>query len=281
MKKVIIITREGYNTSCEAYKKIYCENSFLCVENPKIHQYIRKFLEKLLENIDELRWNKSFGRKFFPCFNDIWGPNCEKTRIGSTTYDEYEKSIEKPDKIQQWRKKNILDTLNELFKTERGEIDNNTYVNFVHECTDDHTGKIQEYDVYFVFLNRIFDTFVNGPEEYKNLINDEMRLDFITAICQDCGLVDKTGALAKDQEKAMLYIHDKEWYVKGSPYIAMQKGKYTFMAESTKEKVEKLKEYFDTIKVFLHIPSSYFNEITSLKFTDYDLDLDIKDRKYF
>ena len=63
---------------------------------------------------------------------------------------------------------------------------------------------------------------MDGSEEYKNLFNDEKRLDFITAICQDCGLVADEGMLAKDQEKAMLYIHDKEWYVEGSPYTAMQ-----------------------------------------------------------
>ena len=53
------------------------------------------------------------------------------------------------------------------------------------------------------------------------------------------------------------------------------------MAASTKEKQQKLEEYFDTIKVFLHVPSTFFNEITSLSFTDYDLDLDIRGREYF
>ena len=274
MKKVIIITREGYNTSCEAYKKIYSDNTSLCIENPKIYQYIRDFLKKLLNNIDERRWDKSFGKKAFPCYNDIWGPDFENTRIDGTTYKNYKQGIEKPELPKEWRKKRIFSQLDKLLKTK-------PYVNFVHECRDVHTGNIQEYDVYFVFLNRIFDTFVNGSEEYKNLINDEMRLDFITAICKDCGLVDETGTLAEGQERAMLYIHDKEWYVEGSPYTAMQKGKYTIMAKSTKEKQDKLKEYFDTIKVFLHIPSSFFNEITSLSFTDYDLDLDIIERKYF
>jgi hypothetical protein len=275
MKKVIIITREGYNTSCEAYKKIYSDNTTsLCIENPKIHQYIRDFLEKLLNNIDERRWDKSFGKKAFPCYNDIWGPDFENTRIDGTTYKNYKEGTEKPELPKEWRKKRIFSQLDKLLKTK-------PYVNFVHECRDVHTGNIQEYDVYFVFLNRIFDTFVNGSEEYKNLINDEKRLDFITAICQDCGLVADGGMLAKDQEKAMLYIHDKEWYVEGSPYTAMQKEKYTFMAASTKEQQQKLEEYFDTIKVFLHVPSTFFNEITSLSFTDYDLDLDIRGREYF
>ena len=130
-----------------------------------------------------------------------------------------------------------------------------------------------------MFLNRIFDTFVNGSDQYGALVNDDNRLGFIKAICQDCELIDEEGNLKG--EKAILYIHDKEWYVSGAPYTAMQNGNYTKIAKSPIEQQKELQKYFDTIKVFLHIPSPFFDEIKSLNFNDYDIDLDILERKHY
>ena len=63
---------------------------------------------------------------------------------------------------------------NALDEIENEKIDNKPYVNFVYKCKDTYTSSsIEEYDVYFVFLNRIFDTFVDGSEEYYILIDDK------------------------------------------------------------------------------------------------------------
>mgnify|MGYP003301080025 FL=1 len=124
------------------------------------------------------------------------------------------------------------------------------------------------FDVHFVFLNRIFDTFVNGSNEYKYLIDNNSRLDFIKAICKDCGLLDASGKLNKGEKRGMLYIHDKEWYMSGQPYISLQNGIYTGDAYPI-EKEPELAEFFSTIKVFLHRRSNIFSEITSLNFTEF------------
>lgn len=275
-KKVIIITRdvEGtYFQDCCAFKQFDAqikENKNYPGEH--INTYILQFIEEICtnnkdKNKQEIRWNAINKKNKFLVYSKR---NEEKGKFAST-------GVEVEEYFKWLFETTIKTDINKaLAVIENEKIDNKPYVYFTHKNNNNEI-----YDVYFVFLNRIFDTFVNGSEEYKNLINDEKRLDFITAICQDCGLVDKAGKLAKDQQKAMLYIHDKEWYVEGAPYTAMQKGEYTFMAASTKEKQKKLEEYFDTIKVFLHIPSAFFYEITSLRFTDYDLDLDIREREYF
>ena len=162
---------------------------------------------------------------------------------------------------------------NALAEIENEKIDNKPYVHFEHQCDDINTGHICKYDVYFVFLNRIFDTFVNGSDQYGALVNDESRLDFIKSICQDCGQEPIAEGDESSKERAILYIHDKEWYVSGAPYTAMQNGNYTKMAKSPIEQQKELQKYFDTIKVFLHIPSPFFDEIKSLNFNDYDIDI--------
>lgn len=281
-KKVIIITRDSnktYSENSEAFKnyKAYIANS----GKQKIHHYIKKHIKSVFDRQNEL--GKDYALKYWdpltrsgilPSYYEMYGDD-EK----ASKYEELHAQTSTTQEFDEWLECEIIQKIENINPKEThvgGEVDNKPYVSFTYK----HDNK-ETYDVCFVFLNRIFDTFVNGSDQYGALVDDENRLDFITAICKDCGLVDETGTLAEGQERAMLYIHDKEWYVEGLPYTAMQKGKYTIMAKSTKEKQEKLEEYFDTIKVFLHIPSSFFNEITSLSFTDYDLDLDIIERKYF
>lgn len=276
MKKVIVISRDNektYPEDCEAFKQF--DSQIKGKKNyagKHIKTYILQFIEEICTNDKDrdkqmLRWNAINKKNKFTAYSKRLE---DKGKFAETE--------QKKEQYFKWLfetkiKTEVNSALNEI---ENEKIDNKPYVSFTYKNDNKDT-----YDVCFVFLNRIFDTFVNGSDQYGALVDDENRLDFITAICKDCGLVDETGTLAEGKERAMLYIHDKEWYVEGLPYTAMQKGEYTIMAKSTKERNNKLKEYFDTIKVFLHIPSSFFNEITSLSFTDYDLDLDIIERKYF
>lgn len=265
MKKVIIITRDSANTyhnNCEASKKNKTE---LYTAGAKcIHDYIRTYINDLKKNPSERGWDKVTQKGVLNTYKELWGADLYE----SYTTEAREKGID-PLSKPKWREKQISSKLNEALIVKDNKGCNKPYLYF------EHNG----FGVHFVFLNRIFDTFVNGSEEYGALIDDEHRLDFIKAIGQDCELIDKSGNL--NGERAILYIHDKEWYVSGAPYTAMQNGNYTKMAKSPIEQQKELQKYFDTIKVFLHIPSPFFDEIKSLNFNDYDIDLDILERRHY
>ncbi len=279
MKKIIIITRDTadtYHKGCKAYKE-FTTNP--CIDGKhKIHDYITRYIMNLVASINndeganlKIVWNNLSKKGVLPSFDIVWGTEGKKSY--DDQYGRYlgiypNTSLE----LDDFKKRKISKILAKVLKSK--QIDNNPYVYFKNE-----NNKGERTDVYFVFLNRIFDIFVYGSEEYGALVNDDSRIDFIKAICQDCELIDEECNLKG--EKAILYIHDKEWYVSGAPYTAMQKGEYTEMAKSSNEKQEELKKYFDTIKVFLHIPSPFFDEITSLNFTEKDEELEILERKYW
>lgn len=279
-KKVIIITRDSnktYSENSEAFKnyKAYIANS----GKQKIHHYIKKHIKSVFDRQNEL--GKDYALKYWdpltrtgilPSYYEMYGDD-EK----ASKYEELHAQTSTTQEFDEWLECEIIQKIENINPKEThvgGEVDNKPYVSFTYK----HDNK-ETYDVCFVFLNRIFDTFVNGSDQYGALVNDDNRLGFIKAICQDCELIDKEGNLKG--EKAILYIHDKEWYASGVPYTAMQKGEYTKMAKSSKEKQEELKNFFDTIKVFLHVPGYLFDEITSLNFTEDDKDLETLGREYY
>lgn len=260
MKKVIIITRDGeYPINCEAYKK-YSE-----VNNNERDSYIHCYIEKIIiecydeysddRDLSDKHWTPLARKINLPLYNQIYNDE------NLIRYTEYANDTDNAIGSKDWFKDDfkIVNIIEEALKPKEvspeNKVDNKPYVNF------EHNG----FDVYFVFLNRIFDTFVNGSSEYGVLINDKNRLDFIKAIGKDCGLIDKNGNLTG--ERAILYIHDKEWYQAGKTYTSLQNGQYTKYAYPNEQQTE-LTKFFTTIKVFLHIESTFFNEIKSLNFTD-------------
>lgn len=261
MKKIIVITRDGAYKDTAAYQ-VYADSPFK--EGKCIQKYIKAVYRRVCTYVPDSNnsqekeehmhvWNSLNKKDIIIKYTDriLRKTDCPKDRLNDYYTWLFETNISP-------QLDNVLQNINKK-----------PYANFQHNG----------FDVYFVFLNRIFDTFVNGSDQYGALVNDANRLGFIKAICQDCELIDEEGNLKG--EKAILYIHDKEWYVSGAPYTAMQKGEYTKMAKSSNEKQEELKKFFDTIKVFLHIPSPFFDEITSLNFTEKDEELEILERKFW
>lgn len=282
-KKVIIITRDSnktYSENSEAFKnyKANIANS----GKQKIHHYIKKhiksvfFRQKDLDKDYALKcWDPLTRTGILPSYYEMYGGDDGK----DSKYEELYANTDKTQKFEGWLECEItkkIENINPKDTHVGGEVDNKPYVSFTYKNDNKET-----YDVCFVFLNRIFDTFVNGSEQYGALVNDESRLDFIKAICEDCGLEPIAEDNQSLKERAILYIHDKEWYVSGAPYTAMLKGEYTKMAKSPIEQQKELQKYFDTIKVFLHIPSPFFDEITSLNFTEDDKDLETLGREYY
>lgn len=254
MKKVIIISRDTeltYPETCIAYKRFTTTTNSDGSRN--IHNYvIAHILELLRSNPEEEHWNKITYKSELPNYDTIWGT------VEDNYEDAFDQNPEGANNIEEYKITKIYSILNRILKPKEDKIDNQPYVHFQHN----------DFDVHFVFLNRIFDTFVNGSDEYGNLVDDASRLDFIKAICKDCCLLDDSGKLIVGEEKAILYIHDKEWYMSGQPYISLQNGIYTGDAYPIEKKPE-LAEFFSTIKVFLHRESNIFSEIKSLNFTEF------------
>lgn len=282
-KKVIIITRDSnktYSENSEAFKnyKAYIANS----GKQKIHHYIKKYIKSVFFRQKKMGkdyalkcWDPLTRTGILPSYYEMYGGDDGK----DSKYEELYANTDKTQKFEGWLECEItkkIENINPKDTHVGGEVDNKPYVSFTYKNDNK-----EKYDVCFVFLNRIFDTFVNGSEQYGALVNDESRLDFIKAICEDCGLEPIAEDNQSLKERAILYIHDKEWYVSGAPYTAMLKGKYTKMAKSPIEQQKELQKYFDTIKVFLHIPSPFFDEIKKMNFTEKDEDLEILERKFY
>ena len=208
MKKVIIISRDTeltYPETCIAYQKFTTTTN--SEGNRNIHNYVIAYIIDLLRsNPNEEHWNKITYNSELPNYDIVWG----------TVKDNYEDAFyENPEganNMEEYKIAKISSILNRILMPKEDTPDNRPYVHFQHN----------DFDVHFVFLNRIFDTFVNGPDEYGNLIDDASRLNFIKAICKDCCLLNDNGELIDAEENAILYIHDKEWYMSGQPYISLQ-----------------------------------------------------------
>lgn len=278
MKKVIIITRDTadtYHKDCKACKEF---TNKPCIDGKqKIHDYITRHILDLVDSINndedsnlKIVWNNLSKKGVLPSFDIVWGRGTE----GKKSYDEqYERylgiypntSLELVD----FKTRKISKNLAKVLKSK--QIDNKPYVYLKNE-----NNKGKKTDVYFVFLNRIFDIFVYGSEEYGALVNDNSRLDFIKAICQDCELIDEEYNL--NGEKAILYIHDKEWYKSDETFSVLLNDKDV---PNQKIYVAELKNYFSTIKVFQHTPNHIFNEIKELNFTEEDCEVKLLEREYF
>lgn len=256
MKKIIIITRDReYPINCNAHIYYSRESDSEC--NCMIHSYIRERINKLLIKPDERQWNNLAQKGTISNYKELWG--ADKYKNYRTISEE--KGIP-PLPKPEWRLEEVSSQVDKALVVEN----NKPYVHFNYQ---------EKFDVYFVFLNRIFDTFVDGSEEYDALVDDEHRLKFIEAICQDCGISKET------QEKAILYIHDKEWYVSDKSYSVLLKGQYINEESLNNNIKEDLAKYFSTIKVFLHNENHIFNEIKRLDFTEEDEEVVILNRGYF
>jgi hypothetical protein len=129
------------------------------------------------------------------------------------------------------------------------------YVNF----------NINEQEIYFVFLNRIFDQFTDNDYHKYNLLIEKDQLGFIKAVCQDCEILDETGNLKTSDGGNYLYIHDKEWGCNGEKMI---KSEYYGWRENIEDATLKklLEDCFSKIIVFMHTSSKYHNSIKDLSF---------------
>lgn len=278
-KKVIILTRDVKNTyseDCNAYKQFNCQ-----VKEKKNYagEHIKNYILQLIEDIctndkdkdkHELRWNAINKKNKFLAYSKRLKFKRDEFPLTGKPAEEYFKWL--------FETKIKTEVNNALDEKENEEIDNKPYVNFVYKCKDTYAcGSIEEYDVYFVFLNRIFDTFVDGSEEYYILINDKNRLKFIEAICQDCNIDIENKNLTLE-DKAIFYIHDKEWYKSDEPFAVLLNGEEV---PGQKIYADELKNYFSTIKVFLHTPNHIFNEIEELNFTEEDYEVKLMKRGFF
>lgn len=287
-KKVIIITRDGeYPVDCVAYEKYSKEPNSECKSH--LHEHIGKYIEycydKYSDDLSNAKkyWNPIARTGILPTYEQIYDDD-----QNLTNYSTYSNTTDEPEEPKTWfkQKLEIVNKINGALKVkknpQKNEVDNRPYIHFTYN----------NFDVYFVFLNRILDSFVSGSNEYGFFINERIKayavLDFIKSICQDCGLVGQNGQLNKGEEKAILYIHDREWYFSGKPYSVLLNNRFI---EDTQEldSIEKLDptvkqvlgKYFSTIKVFLHNGNHIFNEIKRLDFTEDDRELAILERKYY
>lgn len=253
MKKVIIISRDTeltYPETCIAYQKFTTTTN--SEGNRNIHNYVIAYIIKLLRsNPEEEHWNKITYNSELPNYDIVWGT------VKDNYEDAFDENPEGANNREEYKIAKISSILYRILMPKEDKPDNQPYVHFQHN----------DFDVHFVFLNRIFDTFVNGSDEYGNLIDDASRLDFIKAICRDCGLLDASGKLIDGEEKAILYIHDKEWYESSNPISVLLDNKIV-PGRNIYNNI--LKNYFSTIKVFLHTPGGFFSEITNLNFTEED-----------
>lgn len=277
-KKVIIITRDynkTYSENSEAFK-----NYKACIANSgkqKIHHYIKKYIKSVFFRQKKMGkdyalkcWDPLTRTGILPSYYEMYGGDDGK----DSKYEELYANTDKTQKFEGWLECEItkkIENINPKDTHVGGEVDNKPYVSFTYKNDNKET-----YDVCFVFLNRIFDTFVNGSEQYGALVNDNSRLDFIKAICQDCELIDEKYNL--NGEKAILYIHDKEWYKSDETFSVLLNDKDV---PNQKIYVAELKNYFSTIKVFQHTPNHIFNEIKELNFTEEDCEVKLLEREYF
>lgn len=280
MKKIIIITRESeYPQSCEAYK-LYKSQPYSSNYN-RIHDYIKnevfiRIIDTYINDIGNDNYNE-FQKKWDPLVvNKGVLPTCNQMYEDDEVmneFNDYEQNEDNPDSYEHWLKKTIIiPKLDDILKVNTDlSIDNRPYV---------ETSKGKETTIYFVFLNRIFDTFVNGSNEYPVLVAGN-RLKFIEAICRDCDVIDDDGNV--NSADNILYIHDKEWYISGEERLVLYNGKWDtkYKADAGSDAAT-LEKWFSTIQVFMH-SSTTFDRIKNLEFSFHEADEEkaILDRGYF
>lgn len=275
MKTVIVITRGGeYNSDCEVYKKtIDCK--YESGKDKLIHKYIKEQFKKAIVSNNDA--NKEQYKSLISEMPEMPSLNAHETR------SEHKQKRAEGDEREyfDWLyNEKIIPILDRTLHVDDNSIvkaqicdkairdsenlpDNKPYLSF----------PIDDSNVYFVFLDRIFGSIFADKRKYDFLIGDDNRLDFITNICLDCGVTED-----KDNQN-MLYIHDEEWYVAGSSYAPLVDGEFT-KETSNKEQQQELKKYFKTIKVFTHTQNPIFEEIRNLNFSEYYRDAEILKNGY-
>lgn len=267
MRKVVIITRRIAYTSGKALDEITkIEESDRTAGNitdsrGKIHNYIDKLIQDDFEsNKKEYRYPELLRRIADEDVKEIVAnrrPESKNAEFKSI------KSLEHP-KYAPWVfKKYIAPVLDDILSKAKPYV-----------CFQYRNGG-EEIEVCFVFLDKIFGLFVNSNDEYQLFLNgkeSDERLEFIKAICEDCG-VENNG-------NNILYIHDKEWYNSGKEEVALYKRAPNY--DKTRCKYKEFAEYFETIQVFTH-DSLSFERIKELKFTfpEAEMEMEIIGRGYF
>lgn len=270
MKRVVIITREReYPETCKAYKR-FKEQSYN-VGKRCIHNYIKakfkdicKAPEKKEEEIKKHKslWNSLNKKNVILDYdkrNELKGQWAKSGMpLGSYYWWLYETKM--------------VPNLDHALEVKDGETDNQPYVEIYLE---------KDTYVNFIFLNRIFENFVDGSSEYEILVADH-RLEFIKAICQDCNIIDEDGKVNSNDN--VLYIHDKEWYNAGSECLALYNGEWNSEQKEVhvKKDADSLEKWFSTIQVFKH-SSITFDRIKNLElsFPEAEIERTILERKFF
>lgn len=270
MNKVIVITRgKEYNSEDVIYKQcVQCEYTVLQGE---IHKYIARQFEKAIMASDKERYKQLISElDGFPApqqyrteYSTLKNVVPEKREYFKWLYDEKINPLLVDLLKEKGENKKARIDIKAIKKTDN-EPDNRPYVQFT----------TNQYDVYIMFLDRIFGTFFRDKDKYVYLVDDDSRNDFIAAICQDCGITENL------ENKNILYIHDIEWYRHGKSYTSLWKGNFSEFSKPKEQKLE-LKNYFSTIKVFQHIQHPIFDEIKALDFTEDDEELAILEREYW
>jgi hypothetical protein len=268
--KVIVITRgKEYNSEDVIYEQ--CAQREYTALQGKIHEYIARQFEKAIIASDKERYKQLISElDGFPApqqyrteYTALQNAGTEKREYFKWLYD---KKIN-PLLVELLKEKgeNIKARIDiKAIKKTDNEPDNRPYVQFT----------TNQYDVYIMFLDRIFGTFFRDKDKFVYLVDNDNRMDFIAAICKDCGITENL------ENKNILYIHDMEWYRHSESYTSLWKGNFSKNSKLEEQKLE-LKNYFSTIKVFQHIQHPIFDEIKKMNFTEKDEDLEILERKFY
>lgn len=268
--KIIIITRDGeYNgsTAMEHYsKETPKEGEFL---TDYITNYFRTLLTKdrtIFRRIPIL--SRMISDADLDKYEDEWFEKANSLEQSNGDHESYTQKY--------WSDKftNIIHpALQEMLTQPKDDPQydiKKPYVNF----------NINEKEIYFVFLNRIFDQFTDNDYHKYNSLIEKDRFGFIKAICQDCEILDETGNLKTADGGNYLYIHDKEWGCDGEKLVKFGND---WREDITNAKLKELLEKcFSKIIVFQHTSSSYHKSIKDLTFTSAaDIEDIILKRGYF
>ena len=157
-KKVIIITRDSnktYSENSEAFK-----NYKACIANSgkqKIHHYIKEYIKSVFFRQKKMGkdyalkcWDPLTRTGILPSYYEMYGGDDGE----DSKYEELYANTDKTQRFEGWLECEItkkIENINPKDTHVGGEVDNKPYVSFIYRNDNKET-----YDVYFVFLNRIF-----------------------------------------------------------------------------------------------------------------------------
>ena len=224
--KVIVITRDGeYPEQCKA--KIHFDK-VQRVPCKFLNEYVKQFYRDAISSLYNLS-----PTEMEQMYKEIFQNNYFTSNF-ETLYDLdanifYASKVEEP--------------LNEILQQCK------LYANF----------KCGNYDVWFAFMNEIYDVFFPNTQEPEKFFVKN-RDAFIESICQDCGIIDANNNIIGNEN--ILFIHDKEFGKEGEKCLLFN-GKWYDNCDELQYK--KYEQYFSTIKYFQH-NGGIFERIKNLSF---------------